>query len=85
LIVASNSQILVTPEQEAALRARWPNVEWLRVAFALALDVETCGTLLLGLPVSEARLDRDHLKAATDPSLVRLRPVDVLLGAEAKA
>jgi hypothetical protein len=70
-------------EQRAALRARWLHTARLRVAFALATDVETCADLLSGLPVDPDRCDPAGLRWATDRLLVRLdfRAIDLLLAA----
>ncbi len=49
------------------------------VALRVALDVDACRDLLLGLPVDPDRLDPDGLKWASERRWITLsRPIDTL-------
>ena len=67
-----SAHALLVEWDKLELEERWPHVGRLRVAIALARDLETCRALLLGDPVDPARVDRDALRRARDKKLVRL-------------
>lgn len=69
----------------ADLADRYPNTARILVALRLALDLETCRSLLQGEPVDPARLDRHQLKQAREHALVRLdfHAIDHLTGTAA--
>lgn len=67
-----NTSEPITDTIRQHLNAAWPNPERLRIAFLLALDIDTCHALLAGDPVDPERLDQAALDHAAARRLVRL-------------
>jgi hypothetical protein len=60
-------------------KRKWPNAARLKVAWQLALDLETCAALLRGEPVDPSRLDQTELAKAREETLVQfVAPIDAL-------
>jgi hypothetical protein len=71
----------ITDEQWEQIRAAWPDRERLRVAWALARDVDALSDLLAGRTVHTSRLKPEALAKAREESLVQLRsPLSLLSG-----
>ena len=80
-IVSRSALDPITREEWAALRAAYPNAQFLWTALRLALDRDACVALLRGEPVAPSRLDPREVQAARADSLVILiRPTDLVEG-----
>lgn len=78
-IMPKDSSVPLPPDWREQLRARWPDGERLRAAWALARDVDALEDLLAGRAVHPDRIDRDELVKASRANLVQLRaPIDLL-------
>jgi hypothetical protein len=71
-IVSRDPHDPITAEQWDALRERWPHADRIKVAFALASDIDTCAALLRGEPVDPDRLDPERVAWAREHRLVQL-------------